>query len=437
MPAGQEEQQPPAHRLAVDGDEPFGLGAVCKWLSDNNQQEFSNFLTDYSMDQAAVLFSCCKFLRLIVRHGLADEMSLIQANCIADALNETYENVVSLSPDDYDHSEMWDRARKVVRKIRMEVVAQMENSEAAAGQDEDAGEQQVEMVVSSAIDESVDDRGAEAADQARGKLSFAQVLEVSAEVKADQRHVLYEFIVDHTATLLTAFEVASKAVADAKSDNRDIPSGHIEALVPLLRRALTCFVHRLPENLSSEVRRTSDLHLREMGCNDTGHVEGNTDDIEEQDTEGQDAVATGGQDDDAQDQDTVAALRAQLKKLEEDSAARLKKQKEDADAMLKKQKKEDAAQLKKKEADHGDRLKKQEEDTAAQLEKHKEEADAELKDRMGVEEDLNKEIGRYRKGPITPDTGNTRQAKREASAREQTLADGERRDAEYDCYVTG
>ena len=256
MPADQEEKVP-AYLLSADGDA-MGLDIVSSWLSDNNKREFCDFLTEYSTDQAALLFSCSKFLRKIVREGRAEKKPLIQATCIADTLHEAYENNVCCSTDDFDNSEMFARAKAIVQKIREEVNSRMEKSEATGGHDDSvATDQQDETNGGGVNDDRSDGRSdAETEGQQKAALSFTQVMEVSAEIKVDQRHVLNEFTVEHTATLLTAYTFAANTCEIARSGGGDVSLQYVERLVRVLRSALSIFLHRLPDQILDEARRS-------------------------------------------------------------------------------------------------------------------------------------------------------------------------------------
>jgi len=326
-------------------------------------------------------------------------------------------------------------------------------------------EQQNEINGSGGNDDRADDHKDDTEEE-EGELTFSQVLEVSVEVRADRRHVLDEFIVDHSASLLTAVKFSQTVCGDANRGLCDVPRDRVGTLGFLLRDTLARFVFDLPQEAKKKARKISDSQLRDMRCNyyenisnfpSKGDGDSDKDNTDKEDTDKDDTEENEeNKEEDAKEHDTVATLKAELKKQEEDYAARLKKQEEDYAARLKRQEEDTAVRLKKQEEDTAARLKKQEEDyaarlkrqeedhaaqlsrqkedadtdlkkqaqdAAARLKKQEEDADAKLKGRMVVEEDLNKEIMALREESRAPDSDSSRQAISEPSVREQKLMD--------------
>eukprot|EP00562_Extubocellulus_spinifer_P028346 CAMPEP_0178639958 /NCGR_PEP_ID=MMETSP0698-20121128/15755_1 /TAXON_ID=265572 /ORGANISM="Extubocellulus spinifer, Strain CCMP396" /LENGTH=261 /DNA_ID=CAMNT_0020280355 /DNA_START=346 /DNA_END=1128 /DNA_ORIENTATION=+ len=242
MSGGQEEKIP--LYLRAKDDDPMGLDILCSWLSHNNHNEYCDYLTEMSMDQAALLLSCCKLLRLIVKEGRAEVKPLVQAHIMANTLYTALKDFLRTRPGAYSRSEMNKRARAITQKVQEEVDAYMKKQEADRSRNDDTEEQD-------------------------------EIAKLKAQLKRQEE--------DAAARLKKQEEDAAARIKKREED----------------------YAIQLKE------RSTRDDHQ-----------------------------------DDADEQDTVAALKAQLKKLEEDYAARLKKQEEDAAARIKKTQDEADVQLK-------------------------------------------------------------------------------------------
>jgi len=405
MPTGQEEETPSAHRLDGGGKEPFGLDMVCSLLSLNNQDEYCNSLTEYSMDQAALLFSCYKFLHLIVREGRAEKKALIQAKCTADVLNKAYETAMHCSPDDFRAREMVQRAAAIVENIEEKVNAQMENLEAASAQDT------VEALTIQLIKQQEDyaarmmklgAKAAKAAEAAGGQDEDAE--DKDTDILLDAQ--LQKQAKDCSDRLKMH---AARGQDDNAEDQLQKQEEDYAARLKKLEEDCAGRLKKQEEDYAARLQK-----LEEDSAARLKKQEEDASDLLKKHQEGYDAQlkkkeedyaallkkhAADGKSDDAEEQDTVSALKTQLMKQEEDYAARLKKQKEEYFAQLKKQK----------------------EDSAVWLRKQKEDADAKLKDRMTVEEDLHKKIRALQEGSSSPDTNSSGEARYEVSAREEKL----------------
>eukprot|EP00562_Extubocellulus_spinifer_P007167 CAMPEP_0178518636 /NCGR_PEP_ID=MMETSP0696-20121128/26374_1 /TAXON_ID=265572 /ORGANISM="Extubocellulus spinifer, Strain CCMP396" /LENGTH=209 /DNA_ID=CAMNT_0020149235 /DNA_START=362 /DNA_END=988 /DNA_ORIENTATION=- len=193
MSGGQEEKIP--LYLRAKDDDPMGLDIICSWLSHNNHNEYCDYLTEMSMDQAALLLSCCKLLRLIVKEGRAEVKPLVQAHimantlyinnqdefvsyltdyctdqaalllsvtsflrstsrpqqpgtalllhapAIANACSAAFEDVTRSSPLGFTRGTMMERMKTISVKIMQEAGTQAKEPEAANSQNDDAKEQ--------------------------------------------------------------------------------------------------------------------------------------------------------------------------------------------------------------------------------------------------------------------------------------------------------